>query len=88
MSSYHCPNGHDLPSPIGAICPDCEARVACVTLAEVTDTLAEVDRLRELLRDVAESGVAFDDERIHWVEIQIDRETWRSITGLTTSEDP
>lgn len=31
---------------------------------------------RETLRDVAESGVTFDDERVGYVEVQIDRATW------------
>lgn len=40
---------------------------------------AEVERLRALLSDVAESGVEFDDERLRWLSVQIDRETWAQV---------
>lgn len=32
--------------------------------------------LEELLEDVASCGVEFEDERLRYVTVQIDRETW------------
>jgi hypothetical protein len=43
------------------------------------ELMREVERLRALLRDVADSGVAFEDPRIHYVEVQIDTVTWQEI---------
>ena len=36
----------------------------------------------ELLRDVADSGVVLDDARLDYVEVQIHREVWETVTGL------
>jgi hypothetical protein len=33
----------------------------------------------ELLREIAASGVVFEDERVRYVEVQIDRDTWREL---------
>jgi len=43
---------------------------------------AENKRLKELLRDVALSGVEFDDERIGYVTVQIDRTTWNELVEM------
>lgn len=44
--------------------------------------LAEVKRLRELLREVAGAGVTFDDARVGYVEVQINRVTWDELKEL------
>ena len=41
--------------------------------------------LLSLLRDVAESGISFEDERIKYLEVQIDRETWQAIRAVLDS---
>lgn len=38
-------------------------------------------RARDLLREVAQSGVEFDDARIGWVTVQIDRDVWDEIVA-------
>jgi hypothetical protein len=45
--------------------------------------VAERDALRALVCDVADSGVAFEDPRLNYVEVQIDRDTWESIRAAT-----
>lgn len=35
--------------------------------------------MEELLRDVASSGVELDDERLRYVVVQIDRQTWEAL---------
>jgi hypothetical protein len=42
------------------------------------------------LRDVASSGVEFADERINYVTVQIDAETWRQVRALSgaTEDQP
>ena len=55
---------------------------------ERVDLRAERDRYRELLLDVADAGVAFDDERLKYVEVQIDRATWDAIATLSPPEEP
>lgn len=42
----------------------------------------QVEVLLELLEDVAVSGVAFEDPRIKYVEVQLDRSTWDDIQAL------
>lgn len=51
---------------------------------------ADIDRLRGLLAEVAASGVSFEDERVGYVEVQIDRDTWTEIAAVTatTGERP
>jgi hypothetical protein len=61
----HCPNLADERS---FMCEDCAGRAD-----------AEVVGLRDLLADVATSGVEFDDPRIGYVSVQIDRETWEAL---------
>lgn len=41
--------------------------------------VAENDRLRELLKEVSGSGIVFDDERIGYLEVQIDRSLWKEL---------
>lgn len=43
---------------------------------------AERDALRVLCAEVARSGVAFTDERVKYVEVQIDRDTWDQLQRL------
>jgi hypothetical protein len=42
----------------------------------------EAERLRNLLGEVAASGVAFQDDRLDYVEVQVDVDTWRNVKGL------
>jgi hypothetical protein len=37
-----------------------------------------------LLREVADSGALLVDERLRWVEVQIDRETWDAVKAYGT----
>lgn len=41
--------------------------------------LKEHHTLKELLKELANSAVGFDDERIGYVDVQINRETWEKI---------
>ena len=47
---------------------------------------AERDALVELVRDVACSGVAFEDKRLDYVEIQIDTDTWAQARAILARE--
>lgn len=47
----------------------------------------QVDRLSEVLHEVAQCGVKFDDVRLGYVEVQIDRETWDSLQAMERGED-
>ena len=40
------------------------------------------DEVREALREVAGSGVEFNDERVGYVTVQIVRETWETVRRL------
>lgn len=40
---------------------------------------AENERLRDLLREVAEGGVEFADPRVRYVAVQIDADTWERV---------
>lgn len=42
--------------------------------------------LIELLRDIADSGVAFDDPRLNYVEVQIDRDVWERLIAAQPTE--
>jgi len=48
---------------------------------------AENERLRRLLSEVAEGGVEFADERVRYVAVQIDRETWAEVLALAKGDD-
>lgn len=39
----------------------------------------ERDELRALIGAVAASGVAFEDPRLDYIEVQIDRTTWEAL---------
>lgn len=41
--------------------------------------LKEHHALKELLKELANSAVSFDDERIGYVDVQINRETWEKL---------
>jgi hypothetical protein len=45
-------------------------------LERYTSLMTRIERLDNLLREVAASGVVFEDERVGYVEVQIDRDTW------------
>lgn len=68
------------------LAPRDESQDPSTNLANVNEAYGlereENTRLRELLGDVAAAGVAFDDERLGYLEVQIDRETWREIRAL------
>lgn len=49
---------------------------------EVAVLRGQLERKDELLRDVANSGVAFQDLRIDYVEIQVSRETWNELAAF------
>ena len=78
---------HKWPPPSGRITA-LSTTEAVETMDELlTEDEAEIARLREdngrlraLLYDVANSGVAQDNPRIGYVEVQIDRTTWAEIT--------
>lgn len=55
---------------------DMPKRNKALTVAVVTEALGGVV---DLLSDVATSGVEFDDPRIGYVTVQIDRETWEAL---------
>lgn len=42
----------------------------------------EAATLRALLKDVASSGVAFEDSRLAYMDVQINRETWLELHAL------
>lgn len=49
--------------------------------------LCEIQRLRSLLKDVGESGVAFEDARISYVEVQIDVDTWKEARAIASESE-
>jgi hypothetical protein len=42
----------------------------------------ERKRMLDLLQEIAESGVVSDDDRIGYLDVQIDRETWEQLLAL------
>jgi hypothetical protein len=54
----------------------------------VGDMAKQIDALHAgelaLLREVADCGVSFDDGRLAWVEVQIDRATWEAVKRYAT----
>ena len=60
----------------GMECPYCK----------ITRLTAENKVMRELLNEVAVAGVPFDDPRIDYVEIQVDRDTLDEIRDLLGGE--
>lgn len=55
--------------------------------AEIAALRSENERLRRLLSEVAEGGVEFADERVRYVAVQIDRETWAEVLALAKGDD-
>ena len=77
-----CGGNGDYFGPLG---PDRCAK--CGGNAHVARALrAENERLRRLLSEVAEGGVEFADERVRYVAVQIDRETWAEVLALAGRE--
>ena len=62
----------DVAETSGSHCPTHRPCARC-------ETEGEKERLLALLREIAHSGVEFADERIHYVTVQIDCETWAAI---------
>ena len=55
--------------------------------ARAEDALrGHADEAEALLLEVAAAGVVLDDPRIGYVEIQIDRETWKAIRAAVGQE--
>ena len=48
---------------------------------------AENERLRRLLSEVAEGGVEFADERVRYVAVQIDAETWAEVQAVRAAAE-
>jgi hypothetical protein len=59
------------PSSCCAACMQREGRLRALT--------EESERMRDLLREIAASGVEFEDPRIDYVTVQVDRETWTAL---------
>lgn len=55
---------------------------------EIARLTAEVERLRGLLSEVACSGVEFEDDRVRYVAVQINREVWLEIRALDGESCP
>lgn len=51
-----------------------------------SEAQGELDQLRELICDVAASGVVFEDERLDYLEIQVDRQTWDEVCALAARQ--
>lgn len=56
----------------------------CVTYDLVLNVLDENERLRGLLRDIADSG-AFVDDRVRYVDVQVDRSTWDDLQAFAAA---
>ena len=55
---------------------------------EKKELSSKLDSALGLLRDVATSGVSFEDERVSYVEVQIDAETWTKLQQYGVVETP
>ena len=84
----------DKPSALDELIDEAESCWSCHCAAEdqtcmcsddtnhnVIAARAELAAMRELLRDVATSGVEFDDPGIKYVTVQIDREMWNQLAA-------
>ena len=58
----------------------------CRLTNQVYQLMAEVERYRKLLDEVACSGVEFSAEGLGYVSIQIDSDTWDEIRALAEGE--
>ena len=57
-------------------------------VARELDNMADqIMKLRDLLSDVFNSGVSFDDPRVRYLEVQIDRPTWNEIRKVIEGDD-
>jgi len=60
-------------------------------VAELAERLREVGKARddakEIIRDLLASGVEFDDSRLNYLTVQVDRETWREAKELTRGSE-
>lgn len=59
-----------------------ESDYVCPESLRADKAEAERDAAVTLLREVAGSGVEFEDERISYTSVQIDRETWAAVRAL------
>lgn len=73
-------------------CPACEARAELDRMSgwigKLRKAEAERDAAVALIREVAGSGVEFEDERVRYVAVQIDRETWVGVRALSQKGAP
>lgn len=53
-----------------------------VEVVEKTAVDAERERMLDLLEEIVGSGVAFDDRRLRYIDVQIDREDWEQAQTL------
>jgi hypothetical protein len=67
---------------------DCYTVGACIepplTFGSEPVEVVRADAYRgavDLLRDVATSGVSYDESRVRYVEVQIDRDTWEALAA-------
>ena len=63
-----------------------EARKADDARAALAAKEQECERLRELIEEVASCGVSMQDERLSYVEVQIDTDTWAEIKSVRAKE--
>ena len=54
---------------------------------EIVDLRVEINRLRELLAEIACSGVAFSDPRIDYLEVQISTATWNELEQFRPEQE-
>lgn len=52
---------------------------AAELLALARDCIEYTTDIEDLLRDIANSGVELEDERLRYVTVQIDRPTWEAL---------
>jgi hypothetical protein len=52
----------------------------------VREAAALLREAHELLREVSNSGVSFQDPRVGYLEVQINRATWESLRSLLGSD--
>lgn len=79
-----CGELFDCPRPLTEPCPFDPPEIGRTV---VRDLMRERDQLRTLIREVAQSGVEFEDARIGWLSVQIDRGTWDEINAVTGGDD-
>lgn len=65
-----------------------ESDYVCPESLRADKAEAERDAAVALIREVAASGVEFEDERISYTSVQIDRETWAAVRALAQKGAP